>query len=50
MIKYIDISGLDKSVVFAALYNRAKPLGMGQLWYEPGDITPEQAAAIDSIR
>lgn len=34
----IDISGLDKAEVLAALYNRAKAQGMGFLHYTPGDM------------
>jgi hypothetical protein len=39
----IDITGLDKAAVLAALYNRAKPLGMGILHYDPTPMTVEEA-------
>lgn len=39
----IDISGLDKLDVLAALYNRAKPQGMGFLHYTPEPMTREEA-------
>jgi len=34
----IDITGLDKAEVLAALYNASKPLGMGIIHYTPGDL------------
>ena len=39
----IDIAGLDKAEVLAALYSRAKPQGMGFIHYEPGDMPIEEA-------
>lgn len=39
----IDISGINKAAVLAALYNRAKPQGMGFLHYTPEDMTTEEA-------
>lgn len=42
----IDISDLDKAAVLAALYNRARPVGMGWLHYSPADMTLEQARAL----
>lgn len=42
----IDISGLDKAGVLAALYNRAKPQGYGFLQFRPGDMTIEEARSI----
>lgn len=39
----VDISGLDKAELFAALYNHAKPLGMGFLHYDPTVMTKEAA-------
>ena len=35
----IDISGIDKAALLAALYNGAKPFGMGVHHYEPRDMT-----------
>jgi hypothetical protein len=40
----IDISGLDKGAVLAALYNASRPQGMGFLHYTPEDMTPEEGA------
>lgn len=39
----IDISNLDKAQVLAALYNNAKPRGLGFGAAEPQDMTPEEA-------
>lgn len=40
----IDIKGLDKAAVLAALYNRAQPQGMGFLHFDPKPMTTEEAA------
>jgi hypothetical protein len=42
----INIQRMNKQFVFAALYNRARPLGLGFLEFVPGDITPEEAGKI----
>lgn len=42
----IDITGLDKADVLAALYNASRPLGLGFLHYTPGDMPHEQAVAL----
>jgi len=42
----INIAGLDKAELFAALYNHAKPLGMGMLHYNPELLTKEAAAQL----
>lgn len=39
----IDITGLDKAEVLAALYNASGPLGMGYLQFTPGDMPLEEA-------
>lgn len=39
----VNIAGLDKAELFAALYNHAKPLGMGRLQYDPTPLTKEAA-------
>ena len=39
----INIEGIDKAVVLAALYNNSKPLGMGMLHFKPEDMTVEEA-------
>ena len=41
--KDIDISGLDKAEVLAALYNASCPQGLGFLNASPGDMSVEQA-------
>lgn len=46
MSDFIDISGLDKAEVLAALYNASRPFGMGHLHYVPGDMTREEAQGI----
>lgn len=35
----ISIKGIDKAVLLAALYNNAKPVGMGMLQARPGALT-----------
>lgn len=44
MSESIDISGIDKAELLAALYNRARPQGMGFLHFTPEDMTIEQAS------
>ncbi len=39
----IDLKGLNKAAVLAALYNASKPQGMGFLHYDPAPMTVEQA-------
>ena len=39
----INISGISKPKLLAALYNNACPLGMGYLQYTPEPMTEEQA-------
>lgn len=39
----VSIDGLNKADVLAALYNRAKPQGMGFLRYTPEEMTTEEA-------
>ncbi len=39
----IDIKGIDKAALLAALYNNAKPMGMGALQARPGVMTREDA-------
>lgn len=47
--KEVDISGLNKAEVLAALYNRAKPQGMGFIHYTPEDMTiPEAQELLDA--
>lgn len=40
----IDLKGLNKAEVLAALYNASKPQGMGFMHYTPEPMTTEQAA------
>lgn len=42
----VNIEGLSKASVLAALYNRAKPLGLGWLQYDPSEMTTEEAEEI----
>ena len=42
----MNISGYDKAVVLAALYNAARPQGLGFLHYTPEDMTVAQARRI----
>jgi hypothetical protein len=39
----IDISGIDKAEVLAALYNASKPQGMGFMHYDSSPMTAEEA-------
>lgn len=39
----VEITGLSRSAVLAALYNSARPQGMGFLHYTPDDMTEDQA-------
>lgn len=39
----IDIRGLDKAAVLAALYNNSRPQGMGFLHYNPVPMTRDEA-------
>jgi hypothetical protein len=42
----INIQGLDKAEVLAALYNNSKPLGMGMIHYDSSGMTKEEAVTI----
>jgi len=42
----MDITGLNKAEVLAALYNRAKPQGMGFMHFEARPMTTEEAQAL----
>lgn len=39
----MNIVGLDKAAVLAALYNRARPVGLGFLEYKPAQMTVREA-------
>lgn len=39
----ISIANLDPAAVLAALYNAARPLGMGMLHYTPEPMTTDEA-------
>ena len=39
----VSIKGLDKAEVLCALYDRARPLGMGLLHYNPQPMTRAEA-------
>lgn len=40
----LDLTGLDKAAVLAALYNASQPQGLGLLHYDSTTMTPEEAA------
>lgn len=42
----VDIKGMNKADVLAALYNHSRPLGMGFLHYDPAPMTREQAQTL----
>lgn len=42
----INIKGLDKADVLAALYNASKPLGMGMFHFEAKPMTHDEAAKL----
>lgn len=42
----MDITGLNKARVLAALYNASRPQGLGFMNYEPTPMTEEQAQEI----
>lgn len=46
MSDLIDIAGLDRAAVLAALFNRSKPLGMGFLQPHAGEMTLDEARAL----
>jgi hypothetical protein len=47
--RVIDIAGLDKAAVLAALYNAARPQGMGFMQYDPAPMTVEAAQTIVGV-
>lgn len=42
----IDISGINKAAVLAALYNASKPQGLGILHFTPEDMTVQEATEL----
>lgn len=42
----INLKGMNKAAVLAALYNASKPQGMGFLHYDPTPMTVDQAATL----
>jgi hypothetical protein len=46
----MNIAGINKAELLAALYNRARPQGMGFLHFTPEDMTVAQAERILSER
>ncbi len=44
--EYVDIRGLEKGDVLAALYNAASPLGLGYLQYDRKSMTSEEGKRI----
>jgi hypothetical protein len=45
-VRTISIAGFDKAKVLAALYNSARPQGLGFLQYKPEPMTDDQARAL----
>ena len=41
----VNIAGLDRAEIIAALYNASQPLGMGFLHYDPAPMTRDEAQA-----
>lgn len=39
----MDITGINKAEILAALYNNSKPLGMGMIHFTPEDMTVTEA-------
>jgi hypothetical protein len=39
----MNIKGLNKALLLAALYNNKSPLGMGWLQFKPGNMSPAEA-------
>lgn len=42
----INLSGLNKGEVLAALYNASKPLGMGFMHFDPAPMQAEEAESL----
>lgn len=42
----INLDGLDKAAILAALYNGARPQGLGFLHYDPTPMTEEEARGL----
>jgi hypothetical protein len=42
----IDIKGIDKAALLAALYNNSRPVGLGILNFDPNPMTKEEASEI----
>jgi len=45
-MRTIDITGLDKAEILAALYNNSKPLGKGVFHYQSRLMTVQEASVI----
>lgn len=46
----VDIKGISKAKLLAALYNNSRSQGMGFMQYEPKDMTEQEAEALLAIR
>lgn len=46
MSESINLKGLNKAEVLAALYNASKPLGMGILHFDPAPMRAEEAESL----
>jgi hypothetical protein len=42
----MDIKGISKAKILAALYNASQPLGLGFLQAKPGDMTEQEAQVL----
>lgn len=42
----IDITGISKAAILAALYNNSKPQGMGFLAFDPEEMSEKEAAKL----
>jgi len=42
----VDIKGLDRGAVLAALYNNSKPQGMGLLCFDPAPMSADEARGV----
>ncbi len=42
----LDITGIDKAELLAALYNNARPVRLGWIHFQGGEMTKEEAAKL----
>ena len=46
----INLEGLDRAEILAALYNASKPQGLGVLHYDPSPMTRDEAEELLKVR